>query len=515
MNAGGRVLSDIFSKDPWRRFREKLFLQASGSRVRLLDFSDVEGRLVDSYTLELGEMYRPRVYIFDCGGFGCYLVREPVLDAGERECFDAILGYLLSSANIEGERCSVELLEEKVMEVVRGAKLDVSREKVRLFSEIIFRETSGYGVLEPLMSDDNVTDISCSSYTQPVFVRHREYSEYGWMGTNVSFSEGELDSLVQRMASKHGRGVSILSPASEITTGDGHRIMLTFKNEITLPSSTFSIRKFPKRPWTIAKLISYGTLNEDLAAYLWQALENRQFLIIAGSMGSGKTTLLSTLLQLTDLRCKVLTIEDTAEIALGDRVNWQRLITRRGLRSEVGDVSLIDLTMLSLRTSSDYVALGEVRGSEVQALVQAAGTGLGCITTFHAGDLQELFSRMKGKPLSVEDSFLQTIKCVVFLSNVKGVEGKVLKKVNVVEEPYLEDRGLGSRRVYDREVDGEGVGLDAIFSRSRVFEKVRDEAFKAACRKRDFLKSAVRLKAYTFDRLQPHLLKFYGDEFGG
>ncbi len=514
METGKGILADIFWREPRERFRERLFTQALGNRIRFLDFSDFGGRLIDSYVLDLGKMYKPTVYIFDCNGFGYYCVREPNVSDKDRESFNVVLGYLLSSTNFNENFYGIDFLEEKINDVVEEVGLDVGSDKVKLFSEIIFREALGYSVLEPLMSDDDVTDISCSAFDQPVLVRHREYSEYNWMTTNIIFSEDELDALVQKIASKHGKGVNTLSPASEITTREGHRIMLTFKNEITLPSSTFSIRKFPKNPWTIAKLITYKTLNEDLAAYLWQVLEDRNFIIVSGSMGSGKTTLLSTLLQLIDLRYKILTIEDTAEIALGKRINWQRLVTRKGLQAGVYDISLTDLTLLSLRSSSDYVALGEVRGAEIQALVQASGTGLGCITTFHAGSFQELLSRMMGKPLSVEDSFLQTIKCIVFLSNVKTSNGKNLKKITSIEEPYFINGGsFKSNIVYDYSVDGEEIGLDKIFSRSRLFNR-KDEYKVKMIRKKDFLKSIVKDKAYTFEQLQTHLLRFYGDNVG-
>ncbi|MCX8188195.1 MAG: type II/IV secretion system ATPase subunit [Nitrososphaeria archaeon] len=514
MKTGKGILTDIFWKEPEEKFRERLFTQALGNRIRFLDFSDFKGRLVDSYVLDLGEMYKPIVYIFDCGNFGYYYVREPNIDGEDRECFTIVLGYLLSSTNFNENFYSINFLEDKIFDIIKEVGLDVSSSKVKLFSEIIFREVSGYSVLEPLMADDNITDISCSAFNQPVFVKHREYSEYNWMNTNIMFSEDELDTLVQKIASKHGKGVNILSPASEITTREGHRIMLTFKNEITLPSSTFSIRKFPKNPWTIAKLISYKTLNEDLAAYLWQVLEDRNFIIISGAMGSGKTTLLSTLLQLIDLRQKILTIEDTAEIALGKRINWQRLVTRKGLQAGVNEINLIDLSLLSLRSSSDYVALGEVRGTEIQALVQAAGTGLGCITTFHAGSFQELLSRMRGKPLSVEDSFLQTIKCIVFLSNVKASSGKILKKVTSIEEPYFIEGGLfKSNVVYDYSADGEEIKLDKIISRSRLINK-KDDYTVRVFRKKEFLESILNHRAYTFEQLQTHLTRFYGDNFG-
>ncbi|MEM2073162.1 MAG: type II/IV secretion system ATPase subunit [Nitrososphaeria archaeon] len=514
MKTSKGLLADVFWKEPEEKFRERLFAQALGSRIRFLDFSDARGKLVDSYILDLGEVYKPVVYVFDCDGFGYYYVREPNFDDNDRKCFTIVLGYLLSSTNFNENVHGIDFLEDKIFEIVKEAGLSVDSRKVKLFAEIIFREVSGYSVLEPLMADDNVTDISCSAFDQPVLVKHREYSGYNWMSTNIVLFEEELDALVQKIASKHGKGVNILSPASEITTREGHRIMLTFKNEITLPSSTFSIRKFPKNPWTIAKLISYRTLNEDLGAYLWQVLEDRNFIIISGSMGSGKTTLLSTLLQLIDLRYKILTIEDTAEIALGKRVNWQRLVTRKSLQAGANDISLIDLTLLSLRSSSDYIALGEVRGAEIQALVQAAGTGLGCITTFHSGSFQELLSRMKGKPLSVEESFLQTIKCIVFLSNVKDSNGKILRKVTSIEEPYFAESGsFKSNILYDYSVDGEDIGLDKIVSRSLLLDKKDDYTIKVF-KKREFLESIVYHKAYTFEQLQTHLLRFYGDNFG-
>ena len=515
------LIYSLFAKEPQDRLKERLYDEGTGNSIRLSNYKiDQNFIILDSYILEIGKEYRPKISICTSNGLGYYFIEEPVLDKEDRKIFSIILGYMISilnNRNVEKLEC-IDALESKILDVSDQIKVKVDDRKAKLFAEIIVRETFGYGLIEPLMADDNLTDISCASYQQPVFVKHREYSEYNWMNTNITFTEDELDSTLQKISSRYGKGVNILAPTLEIVTKEGHRMMLTYKTEVSLPSSTFTIRKFPTQPWTIAKIIINNTIDEEITAYLWQLLESRQFVILSGAMGSGKTTLLSSLLQLTNPSSKILTIEDTAEVSIGNRPNWQRLITRKAGYNSTQDIGLTELSMLSLRTSSDYIALGEVRGSEIQALVQAAGTGLGCITTFHAGSLEELVSRMRGKPLSVEESFLQTIKCIVFLSNVKLENGKYVKRITSIEEPLFGDSNISSIKIVKRKSEiEEHVGLDEIYDRSRLLKQIHNKktnTLNELCKKRDFLKSIIGLGIKTFEQLHPLLIEFYGGKNG-
>jgi len=514
------LITSIFSKEPQDKFKESLYKQSEGNKVKLTTIAGEEDyKVIETYFLELGKEYRPKIYIAEANGQSYYLVKEPTLNETDREQFGIILGYIISSMDTKefDRTLYLEYLEKKILEIAKETGIEVDNKKVALFSEIIARETLGYGVVEPLIFDDNLTDISCSSCDQPIFVKHREYSEYNWMATNITLSEEELDSIVQKIASRYGRGVNVLSPHIEIITKEGHRIMLTYKTEISLPSSTFTIRKFPSKPWTIQKIIANKTINVDVTAYLWHVLEKRQFIIISGPMGSGKTTLLSTLIQLADPSSKILTIEDAAEIAIGNRPNWQRLISRRAGQSSCQDIGLMELAILSLRTSSDYVALGEVRGVEIQALVQAAGTGLGCITTFHAGNLEELLSRMRGKPLSVEESFLQTIRCVVFLSNIKLSDGKQVKRIRSIEEPTFKNGRVSSTKVVTYGDGPDDKGIDELYRRSRLLKKLEDDSkdtLSELQRKRNFIAQLVDQEVNTFNQLYPLLIKFYSGRYG-
>jgi archaeal flagellar protein FlaI len=198
----------------------------------------------------------------------------------------------------------------------------------------------------------------------------------------------------------------------------------TWGKEVTSLGSSFSIRKLRATPYTISELVRAGTLDSKLAAYLWLLLEMKGFVMIAGVTASGKTTLLNAVATVLNPNWKILSIEDTREITL-PQGGWKPLHTRfahnRVGGSPMGeDVTLFDLVKLSLRERPDFVVLGESRGEEVQALFQAAATGTGCLTTFHASHTDGLTTRLTQPPLSVALSSLGLIDAVVFMVRDPG-----------------------------------------------------------------------------------------------
>jgi archaeal flagellar protein FlaI len=144
------------------------------------------------------------------------------------------------------------------------------------------------------------------------------------------------------------------------------------------------------------------------------------FVIVAGVTASGKTTLTNSLATVLNPNWKILSIEDTREINL-PHTGWKPLHTRYS-RSDGANITLFDLVKLSLRERPDFVILGESRGEEVQILFQSAASGSGCLTTFHASNVEGLRLRMTQPPLSVAQSSLELIDAVVFM--VRGEGGK-------------------------------------------------------------------------------------------
>ena len=147
------------------------------------------------------------------------------------------------------------------------------------------------------------------------------------------------------------------------------------------------------------------------------------------------TTTLQALLTLGPPDFKYVTIEDTPELRL-PHTHWDPLYTRKGytIGSSQLDIDLFELTKFSLRRRGQYIVIGEVRGKEIQTLVQAAATGQGSMCTFHANSIEEAFMRMTSPPLDVKPAFLMLIWAIVLMRRVRLRDRRVVRRMTRVWE---------------------------------------------------------------------------------
>lgn len=291
----------------------------------------------------------------------------------------------------------------------------------------------GYEDLTFLLVDDNIEDINCTGPNSYVTVLHRKYSSSGWLTTNVYLSASEIDRLVGKMAFRCGKAINVLNPVLEGNLPEGYRVSLTYGKEVSPLGSSFVIRKFRSRPLTVIELINLGMLNEDLAAYFWKLIENKKSIFIIGPSGAGKTTLLNALAYLINPRYKIVSIEDTHEINLSYDRLWKPLVTRVGEFRRTYDI--FDLVKFALRERADYIILGESRGEEARLIFQAMATGHGCITTFHASNLNELLARLESSPISVDKGMINLIDTVVVLNYARQGD-RVVRVISQVHRQY-------------------------------------------------------------------------------
>src|SRR5690606_2168111 len=155
--------------------------------------------------------------------------------------------------------------------------------------------------------------------------------------------------------------------------------------------------------------------------------------------GSGKTTLLNALVNEMPENWKYITIEETPELQLNHRV-WVSTFTRFSQKKEYS-ISIMDLVKATLRHRPDLLVVGESRGEEVREMFQAAATGHGLISTFHATDTAAMLSRMMGEPLSVKESFIQVIWAVVTVMPISRDDGSRIRRVVGIDEIVREKTG--------------------------------------------------------------------------
>lgn len=211
-----------------------------------------------------------------------------------------------------------------------------------------------------------------------------------------------------KQLSKHlaGETMNVLGPKRPIVSGSLRAFGQALRVQIVVPpaveeGASLSIRKFVSRILDVgeigflegrqvsvegerrarfaglAKLAKGGQLSE----LFQQAIDQRMNILVSGGTSSGKTTVARALLSLAHPAERLVTIEDARELHLPHK-NSVGLIAERVAASERTPARLL---VAALRMRPDRLILGEMRGEEALAFLEAINTGHpGSISTIHA-----------------------------------------------------------------------------------------------------------------------------------
>jgi len=309
------------------------------------------------------------------------------------------------------------------------------------WSKIIYfaeRDLVGFGILDGMMRDPNIEDLSIDALSKPLFVYHKGYES---LETNITISDEEqMDNLITRLSHMAGKHVSTAFPIVQGTLPGRHRLVATFRREVSPQGSSATIRKFREDPLTIIDMLNLNLMDFKMAAYIWYLMQNRATAIVVGATGAGKTTLLNALVTLTRLNTKLVTIEEVQEINI-PHLNWTSLVSRESYSAtddKAGEVGLFDLVKAAMRMRPDILCVGEVRGEEAYVLFQAIATGHGGLCTLHADDSASALQRLVSQPMNVPKAFLPFLDLVFVVRRIAvpapGGGFKAVRRVIAIDE---------------------------------------------------------------------------------
>src|SRR5882757_6710645 len=303
-------------------------------------------------------------------------------------------------------------------------------DRARLISEIK-NELLGLGPLEPLLHDDDITDILVNGHSQ-VYVE-----KFGKLHrTDVTFQDDQhLMLIIDRIVSQVGRRVDESSPMVDARLRDGSRINAIIP-PLALDGPSLSIRRFGKHRFDIGALVEKEALTWDLVEFLLAVVRARLNVIVCGGTGSGKTTMLNCLSAFVPEDERIVTIEDSADLSL-QQPHVVRLETRPHNLEGRGEVTQRDLVKNCLRMRPDRIVLGEVRGAEVFDMLQAMSTGHdGSIATIHANSPRECLGRLEMMMLlsgvsipqrAMRQQIASALNIIVHVSRLSDGSRKVMK----------------------------------------------------------------------------------------
>jgi flagellar protein FlaI len=296
---------------------------------------------------------------------------------------------------------------------------------------VLRRKLEGMGVLDPLIHDNNIEDISCSGLGN-VFVEHRVF---GGLTASIAYdTHDDLDKFVVELAETIKHPVTFRNPTVDATLPDGSRINIVYGTDVSKRGSNYTIRKFSPVPMSIMELIQLGTLSYEMAAYLSMICQEHMNLWVSGETASGKTTLMNALTTFIPPESKIVSIEDTPEVQI-PHPNWIRGVSRGGSKiSQATEVSMFDLLKAALRQRPNLIIVGEIRGEEGAIAFQAMQTGHGCMSTFHAATVTKLIQRLTGNPINVPKTYVDNLNVVVIAQHVRLPSGAGARRVTNISE---------------------------------------------------------------------------------
>ena len=267
-----------------------------------------------------------------------------------------------------------------------GWRADVAERAVVAITD----ELAGVGPIGPLLRDPSVSEVMVNA-NGSVFIERDGCIEPG----DVHFAdEADVRHLIERVVSPLGLRVDSSSPWVDARLADGSRFHAVLP-PIALGGPVVTIRKFARSLWSLADLVAMSALAEPVAVRLADAVRQRENVLVSGGGGTGKTTLLGVLARLVTPRERIVTIEDAAELRLGER-HVVGLETRPPNVEGRGEVTLRDLVRCAMRMRADRIIVGEVRGPEALDMLQALTSGhAGSMATVHADAPDEALMRLE------------------------------------------------------------------------------------------------------------------------
>ncbi len=383
--------------------------------------------------------------------FSFYAVEPVALSNGERKLVSAFLDLVFrrmpvsqfcSESGISDSDALESFLnsidDTRVGMPAKVEKFDLFKKNVRSFAEAfevdadkvakaVADSVYGYRAIQPLFDDGDLEEIMVNGIGTPVLAYHKEF---GQCKTNLSFkNEHELSLFISQISRdaylEEPRGVF-----EDLRLPDKSRANIA--RPPAAKETAITIRKFKKQALSALELVANGTMNAELAAFLWACVDGMMLyplnILVVGGTASGKTTTLNALSSFIPPNERLISIEDTLELNFEGRENWVALEASKNAGQDA-------LLKNALRMRPDRLIVGEVRGSEAETLFTAMNIGhRGTMGTLHANSDRDAVKRLENSPMNVPRPLIPLADLIVIQHRVNDRRKGLIRRITQVSE---------------------------------------------------------------------------------
>lgn len=312
----------------------------------------------------------------------------------------------------------------------------------------VLASVAGYGPLQSYLDDPTVEELWINAPDR-IFVAREGVSER----VPLSLDDVQVRDLVERMLHATGRRVDLSQPFVDASLPDGSRLHVVIP-DITRRHWAINVRKFLPAYRDLGRLVAAGSLTTEAAGLLTAAMREGRSILVSGATHAGKTTMLAALIAACPPGHRIVTVEETFELAAAapDLVALQG---RQPSLEGTGEVSLRRLVKEALRMRPDRLVVGEVRDAEALDLLLALNTGVPGAATIHANSAREALGKLAALPLlagrNIDAGFvLPAVAASVHLVvHCERDESGRRRVAEIVEPTGLGDGAIACRTLYE------------------------------------------------------------------
>ncbi|MEM5828349.1 MAG: ATPase, T2SS/T4P/T4SS family [Candidatus Aenigmatarchaeota archaeon] len=199
-----------------------------------------------------------------------------------------------------------------IRRVCNELNIPLPEKRMKELADILVRYTIGFGILERILADENVTDIYVNAPigSMPIFVQHANYEE---CESNIIISPVEAENWATKFRLYSGRPLDEANPVldTELIAPEGKARVAAITRSLNPEGLSFTLRRHRDKPWTLPLLIKKKMINPLFAGLMNFIVAGGRSFLVAGGRGSGKTSLLGAIMLEIPRKYRIIVIEDS------------------------------------------------------------------------------------------------------------------------------------------------------------------------------------------------------------
>ncbi|MBS3121686.1 type II/IV secretion system ATPase subunit [Candidatus Woesearchaeota archaeon] len=355
-----------------------------------------------------------------------------------------------------------------IEELAKSKNIMLRGKEIDKLTDVLVRYTVGFGLIEVLLQDEKIQDISINSPMGklPMFIVH---ADHGDCYTNIVPTKNESEGWASKLRLISGRPLDEANPIldTELELPSASTRVAVITKPLNPTGLAYSFRRHRDKPWTLPLFIKAKMINPTAAGLLSFLIDGTRTMLIAGTRSSGKSSLLSGLIVEIMRKYRIITIEDTLELPckqlrdMGFNIQSMKVASALGKESTEVDASTGIRTTLRLGDSA--LIIGEVRSKEAIALYEAMRVGAAANVvagTIHSDSPYGVYDRVVNDIGIPKTSFKATDVCIV-ANPIRSADGlhrfRRVTQITEIRKHWnndpLEEKGFVDLMKYDADKD--------------------------------------------------------------